>query len=98
VLHNGRIGLYKLTVVFVSEMNKINEGVVKTFQKSERYYFKVNDRIESVRFNKKDVLTILADRSAEVEKYSISAELSFKKESDIIKILEYYASLKKAQL
>jgi len=94
VLHNGRIGLYKLTVVFVSEMNKINEGVVKTFQKSERYYFKVNDRLELIRFNKKDVMAFLADRSAEVENYATAAGLSFKKELDIVKILEFHNSLK----
>ena len=98
VLYNGRIGMYKLTMVFVSEMNKINEGVVKTFQKSERYYFKVNDRLELIRLNKKDVMAFLTDRSAEVENYATAAGLSFKKESDIVRILEYYASLKKAQL
>ncbi len=97
-LYNGRIGLYKLTVVFVSEMNKINEGVVKTFQKSERYYLKVNDRLESIRFNKKDIMVFLADQSAEVENYATAAGLSFKKEADVVKILEFYASLKKAQL
>lgn len=94
VLQNGTIGFYKLTMVFVSEMNKINEGVVKTFQKSERYYFKVNERLEMIRFNKKDILDFFADRSAAVEKYATSADLSFKKEADIVKILAYYNSLK----
>jgi hypothetical protein len=98
VLYNGTIGFYKLTIVFVSEMNKINEGVVKTFQKSERYYFKVNDRLEMIRFNKKDIMDFFADRSAAVEKYATAAGLSFKKESDLVKILEYYESLKKTQL
>lgn len=97
LLHNGRIGLYKSTIVFVSEMNKINEGVVKTFQQSERYYSKINDRLEMIKFSKKDIMAFLADRSAEVEKYATSTSLSFKKEADVIKILEYYESLKKSQ-
>jgi hypothetical protein len=94
VLYNGTIGFYKLTIVFVSEMNKINEGVVKTFQKSERYYFKVNDRLEMIRFNKKDILNFFADRSTAVENYATAAGLSFKKELDIVKMLEFYQTLK----
>jgi hypothetical protein len=94
VLYNGTMGFYKLTIVFVSEMNKINEGVVKTFQKSERYYFKVNDRLEMIRFNKKDILDFFADRSAAVEKYATAAGLSFKKEMDIVKMLEFHQTLK----
>lgn len=90
----GKIGLYKLMVVFVAEMNKINEGVVKTFQKSDKYFFKVNDQLALARFNKKEILAICGERQSDVDAYATAAGLSFKKEADVVKILAYYNSLK----
>lgn len=93
-LYKGKSGFYKATYVFLSEMNKINEGIVKSFQKAEKYYFKSDGKMAQVMLNKKDLLALVENRQSDVESYATAEGLSFKKENDVIKILAYYNSLK----
>jgi len=93
-LCKGTLGFYKATIVFLSEMNKINEGVVKNFQKGVKYYFKSDGKMAQVMLNKKDLLALVEKRQSDVESYATAEGLSFKKENDVIKILAYYNALK----
>lgn len=92
-LYKGKSGFYKATFVFLSEMNKINEGTVKNFQKLERYYFKINDQISQVNLSKKDVVALFGKRQIDVESFATAKGLSYKKESDLIKMIQYFDTI-----
>ena len=92
-LYKGKYGFYKATFVFLSEMNKINEGTVKSFQKAEKYYFKSDDKISQVILNKKDVLALFGKRQIDVESFATAAGLTYKKESDLLKMIQYFNTI-----
>lgn len=92
-LYKGRSGLYKATYVFLSEMNKINEGTVKSFQKAERYYFKSNDKISQINLSKKDVVALFEKRQIDIESFATAKGLSYKKELDVVKMLQYFETI-----
>ena len=92
-LYKGKSGFYKATFVFLSEMNKINEGIVKSFQKAEKYYFKSDDKISHVIMNKKDVLALFGKRQNDVEYFAKAKGLSYKKESDLLKMIQYFDTI-----
>ena len=93
-LYKGKFGFYKTTFVFLSEMNKINEGSVKNFQKTVKYYFKSNGKMTQVMLNKKDVLALFGEKQIDVESFAIAAGLSYKKESDVSKMIQYFDGLR----
>jgi len=93
-LYKGTSEFYKATFVFLSEMNKINEGVVKNFQKAEKYYFKRGAQLFQVSLTKKDVLGLFGDKQIDIESYATAAGLSYKKESDVSKMIQYFDGLK----
>ncbi len=58
-------------------------------------YFIINNEkgeVKKVKLKKKDILKVL-DKKEELEKFASSKKLSFKKEKDVIKIINYYSSL-----
>ncbi len=93
-LYNGVSGFYKATFMFLSETNKINEGVVKNFQKTEKYFFKQGDKIIQINLSKKDILALFGEKQTKVESYTTAAGLSYKKESDVSKIFQYFDGLR----
>jgi hypothetical protein len=94
VLSDGSFALYKVPMIFVSEVNEINNGVVKTFRKVDKYYVLVDNILQPMRLTKNDLLGQFANKSAKVEAYATTNNLSYKKESDVIKLFHYYNSIK----
>ncbi len=93
VLAEGNIALYKSEFKLLSELNEINRGVVQSFSKSSRYFALKNNVIELVRLNKNEIMALMADKEKEVSAFISKYNLSFKKEQDIIAIIDYYNTL-----
>lgn len=89
-LCSGKISLYKSVMVFMTEVNKINEGIVKSFNKSERFYVKRDGSLEQLRSGKKEFLALFGSAAMEIETYATTNELSFRKTEDLVKMANYY--------
>ena len=64
------------------------------FNLTEKYYIlNVNGRVERFVLKKKNVLRLLADFKSDVSTFVKESNLSYKSESDIIKIFDYYKTL-----
>lgn len=90
VLTEGKISLYKSDIKLLSELNEINRGVVQSFSKSSRYFALKNNSIELIKLNKNEILALVGDKEKEVSAFISKYKLSFKKEQDIIAIVDYY--------
>ncbi len=93
VLLEGKTGLYKLNVKQLSEMSEINAGIVKTFANTYNYYIKIDDKLQFIKLNKAEVLSALADKQEKVQAYINEKKYNFRKESELVDVLKYYASL-----
>ncbi|WP_108840577.1 hypothetical protein [Aquimarina sp. Aq78] len=88
----------------VKAMKKVKQGkeAVTSYDAStpSKYiennkYFIINNKkgeVQKVKLKKKDILKVL-DKKEELEKFASSKKLSFKKEKDLIKIINYYNSI-----
>jgi hypothetical protein len=85
--------LYKLNQKQISEMSEINAGVVKTFTNNSKYYIGKNKRLQFVKLNKADVLNALSDKQDKVQAYIDEKKIAFKKESELVEVLNYYNTL-----
>ncbi|MDC9723104.1 MAG: hypothetical protein PSN34_10110 [Urechidicola sp.] len=63
--------------------------------KKRTYYFIKNSsgKYIKTKLNKKAVLKVLSDKNKEVKSYVASNKINFKKEHDVVKLLNYYHSL-----
>ena len=63
--------------------------------KKRTYYFIKNSsgKYIKTKLNKKSVLKVLSDKSKEVKSYVASNKIDLKKESDVVKVLNYYHGL-----
>ncbi|MGZ5247508.1 MAG: hypothetical protein ACXWCR_10410 [Flavitalea sp.] len=93
VLSEGKISLYKSDIKLLSELNEINRGVVQSFSKASRYFALKNNSIGLIKLNKNEVMTLVGDKEKQVSAFISSYNLSFKKEQDVIAIIDYYNSL-----
>jgi hypothetical protein len=93
ILSEGKLPLYKVPMIFVSEVNEINKGVVKTFRKVDKYYTLKDNSLQLLKLSKSDVLEILSDKKDKVEAFVKTQDLSFKKDADVVAIFKYYNSL-----
>jgi hypothetical protein len=93
VLVEGKILLYKSDIKLLSELNEINRGVVQSFSKASRYFALKNNVIELIKLNKNEIMALVADHEKQVTSFISLHKFSFKKEQDIIAILDYYNSL-----
>ena len=93
ILAEGKIALYKSEIKLLSELNEINRGVVQSFSKSSRYFALKNNVIELIKLNKNEIIALIADKEKEVTAFISKNNLSFKKEQDIIAIIDYYNTL-----
>jgi hypothetical protein len=93
VLAEGNASLYKSEIKLVSDVNEVNQGVIKTFNHSTRYFLKKGSEMKLIKLNKKDILNALNDKEDKVEEYVKENKLSFSKEFDVIKMMKYYNSL-----
>ena len=93
VLTEGTVGLYKSEIKLVTEVNEINRGVIKTFKTSVRYYILKGNNLLLIKPTQKNILNQLDDKEDLVKKFIENNRLSFKKDTDIARIFEYYNSL-----
>lgn len=78
-----------------AETNKLYQDAKppKFIPTSDTYFFKI-DNLSAIRIkNKKDLLTVLSDKSEAVDKYISSSKLDAKEVNDLEKIVDYYNSL-----
>lgn len=90
VIEEGKLSIYRSELKLVSEVNQINQGLIKTFNTSTRYVAVKDGNTQLVRLNKQDLLNLMEDKKSEVEKYADQNNLSFKKEWDIKMIVRFY--------
>ncbi|WP_271783073.1 hypothetical protein [Aquimarina algiphila] len=71
-----------------------SQVIPPSFIDNFEYYIKTKEgELEKIKLKKKNVLAVLKDKKTEIEKFASSKKLSFKKEEDLVKIIEYYSSL-----
>ncbi len=63
------------------------------FTNNYRYFIIKDGELQPVKLKKKEILTVLADKKSEIEDFASSNKLSFKKEKDLTKIIDYYNTL-----
>ncbi|WP_025666114.1 hypothetical protein [Aquimarina megaterium] len=64
------------------------------FYRDYSYFIKNNSGdLKKVRLKKNSILAVLKDKKEELEKFASSKKLKFKKEADLIKIIDYYNTL-----
>jgi len=93
VLAEGRVGLYKSELKLLSDVNQVNQGVVKTFSTTVRYFSLKNGVMQLVKLNKSEILQLLSDQEAKVKQFIDEQKISFKKDKDVSRLLAYYNSL-----
>lgn len=93
VLAKGKIGLYKLNGKLLSEINEINQGIIKTFTSFSKYFVFRDNAWQQVKLNKENVLDLVKDKNEKVMAFINDKKLSAKKESDFVQIIAYYNAL-----
>jgi hypothetical protein len=84
---------YKLDQKYFSEKSEINAGIVKTFAHNSKYYIQVNKNISFVKLNKAEILNVLKDKEDKLNTYISEKKLNFKKDTDLIELVNYYNTL-----
>lgn len=97
IVYNGNISLFKKTDLKILSSN-YNGTVVAgdkcdKYVKENKYYIYTNDKIYSVKKNKRKILKFFNNKAEKVEEFASENNLSFKKEYDLAKIFNYYNSL-----
>jgi hypothetical protein len=93
VLAEGKLSLYRSDIKLLTEVNQVNQGVIKTFTTSTRYYLMKDNVLQLIRMNKKDIYDLVQDKESQIETFVSQNKLSTKKETDLVKIVQYYNSL-----
>lgn len=84
---------HKLRITERSDIGILTDRVDRV-NKVKQYFIQQGDKINRVKLKKKKIMGFIAQEHKEtVEKYAKRNELSFKKEEDAVKILNYYATL-----
>ena len=94
VLAEGNTKLLKRTTKQITEA--IEPGAItmsKKLQDNIKYYVLIDNKIVRVKKDKKAILALLKNKSAELENYISSNKLNFKNEDDIVKLVNYYNRL-----
>ncbi len=65
------------------------------FITSKKYYIKnnVTNSLFSIKFKKKNIVSLFPDKENDIKSYIKKNKFSFKKENDLVKIFKYYDSL-----
>jgi hypothetical protein len=66
---------------------------VAKYYTTTRYYIKKGNNIEDIKLRKMDIITLFNEKSTLVNDYAKENKLSYKKEKDIIKLLNYFSSI-----
>ncbi len=97
LMSEGKIKLLKKTVLDVLESNynpvmNVGNKDSKYFKKTQ-YFVDYNDKFREIRKGKRPILKLMAEKSKEVENFARLQNLSYKKDSDLEQIFNYYNSL-----
>ncbi|MEO7212451.1 hypothetical protein [Mucilaginibacter sp.] len=94
VLSDGKIQLIKKfnKVVFESQ-NIGSASKTKSFMEKSKYYLVNNGKALPVKNDKKSLLAGLGDKQAQLEDYIKSNKISFKSDTQLGKLVDYYNSL-----
>lgn len=98
LIYNGKLALFKKHGKRLVKKREYNSAI--TEQQIEEFYTyfvldAVSGKSEEIKsLNEKALLPHFGDKAEEVKKYSASNKLSFKKDADLTKILNYYNSIK----
>lgn len=96
-MNNGKFKIYKqfsikIQDAFINPMTKSESGAPQYIQVPHYFYFK-NDILVPFKLKKKEVLTMLKDKEAQVKAYADEKDFSFSEESDVVKIVNFYNTL-----
>lgn len=96
LLHRGEhisfIKEFKISLSEVRNRDVDKKILKKTFLPTELYYILKKDKIQKVLLTKKSVLKHL-NKSKSLDDYILENTIDFKKEKDIVKLLEFYEKL-----
>ncbi len=96
VLVDGNTQLLKRTIKKIVDERAPGSLIIsKQISANDRYYINDNSRIIKLKKDKKSVLESLKDKQPELEIYINNNNLNVKEDTDLIKVIEYYNSLKK---
>ena len=93
ILEEGRLNLYRADNKQLTELNQVNQGIIKSFSTSTRYLLLKENSLQTIRLNKNDLLEKLGDRRQEIEDFIKTKKPDPKKESGLVSIIRYYNSL-----
>lgn len=96
VLTEGKTDLLKLTSKKVFEETPYNSATkIRTIRANESYYIGVSNlKLTKIRKDKKSLLAALDGKGAELEAYIKSNRLDLKQDSDMVRLVNYYNTLK----
>ena len=97
VIDKENLSLLKRHIVeFVTMGTASGFGANKSTSKYKHqqvYYIKDHDKYKEVKLTKSSILKTLSDKKNELTSFSKKQKLSFSKEEDLIKLIDYYHSL-----
>ena len=93
ILTEGKLSLYRSEIKLVADVNQINQGVIKTFTTSTRYFAMKDDVLQTMKMNKASIYELIKDKEQQIDSFVAQNKLSTRKESDLIKIVQYYNTL-----
>ena len=93
ILAEGNVSLYRSDLKLMTDVNQINQGVIKSFTSSSRYFIMKNNELIPVRMTKKEIFEVLKDKEKELDSFATQNSLNTKKDADLIKIVRYYNSI-----
>ena len=95
VMTDGNVVLLKKMSIIIKEVKEYNSAVTeKSYVNKSSYYIAQKDKpLQSLALNKKGILNVLTAHGKEVEQYINDNKINFKKDEDIIKVINYYNSL-----
>lgn len=89
VLANGPVLLLQSDIRQVSDMNEINQGVIKTFNSITRYYAGNKEKLTLIRLNQKDILALFPQQEEKIKEYMKVNKLNFRNEKDVAALINW---------
>ncbi|MDH7444277.1 hypothetical protein [Aquimarina sp. 2201CG14-23] len=83
----------KKFVDVVKAQSGYSKDIPAKFVDQYKYFILKNGEIQPIKLKKKDVLKVLSDKKSEIESFVSSKKLGYKKEKDLIKVMDYYNTL-----
>ncbi len=95
VLADGNTLLLKRTEKKIVDERAPGSLIVsKQISATTKYYISSNNRISKIKKDKKSVLEVLGNKQSDLETYIKNNNLNLKEDADLIRLIEYYNTLK----